>query len=262
MLSHANLLNSGFGSLSAGVVSPSPSFLHAAPMFHIADFACGVSVLVAGGKHVVLPGFDPVTTMVAVAAHRITDLGLIPIMLQILVDHPALADHDLSSLRSIMYGGSSISVRVLERTLALLPGVALVQAFGQTEAAPVLTWLGRAEHENPARRDLLASAGRAAMHTEVRVVDPVGREVPRGQVGEIVGRGGSVMLGYWNRPQETADALRDGWLYTGDIGRMDPDGYLFVLDRIKDMIVTAGRTSSAPRSSRRSPPTPPWRRAR
>ncbi len=240
VLSHANLLTSGLGCLAVGAVTRGPRFLHVAPMFHIADYSCTVAVTAAGGLHAVVPGFDPVAVMAAIAEHRITDLGLIPIMVQLIVDHPEFGRYDLTSLRSAMYGGSSISVPLLERTRKALPGVGLTQVFGQTESSPAITWLGPAEHEDERRPELLRSAGRAGLHNEVRIVDAEGQEVPRGTEGEIIAKGGNVMLGYWNRPEETAAALRDGWLHTGDVGRMDADGYLYVLDRIKDMIVTGG----------------------
>ena len=240
MLSHTNLLTSSYGALSAGIVTVRPRFLHVAPMFHIADYSCAVSVLVTGGVHVMLPGFEPVQTLTTVQRERITDLGLIPIMLQLLADHPQSNDYDLSSLKSVFYGGSSITPAALERVLARFPHVRLAQAFGQTEASPVLTWLNDDAHQDRTRPGLLASAGRAGMHTEVMVVDPAGAELPHGEQGEIVGRGGNIMLGYWNRPGETDTALRDGWLHTGDVGRMDDDGYLYVLDRLKDMILSGG----------------------
>jgi acyl-CoA synthetase (AMP-forming)/AMP-acid ligase II len=106
-----------------------------------------------------------------------------------------------------------------------------------TELAPVATLLTPADHDDPTLR---RSAGRAAPHTEVRIVDPDGQEVPRGDVGEVIVRGDNVMLGYWNRPEDTAEAVRDGWMHTGDGGRLDEHGYLFIVDRIKDMIITGG----------------------
>lgn len=157
-----------------------------------------------------------------------------------IVDHPDVANFDLTSLRSIMYGGSSITVALLDRARKALPSAGFVQAFGQTEASPTLTLLSRDDHDDASRPELLRSAGRAIGHTEVRIVDPEGNEVPRGEQGEIVGRGENVMLGYWNRPEETATALRNGWLHTGDAGRMDAQGYVYVLDRLKDMIITGG----------------------
>jgi acyl-CoA synthetase (AMP-forming)/AMP-acid ligase II len=158
-------------------------------------------------------------------------------MVQAIVDNPGLASYDLSSLRGIFYGGSSIPKPLLERASAALPQVAFAQAYGMTELAPIATLLGPEDH---ASEKLLPSAGRAALNCEVRIVDETGAEVPRGSVGEIVVRGGNVMLGYWNKPEATAAAIRGGWLHTGDGGRMDEDGYLFVVDRIKDMIVTGG----------------------
>jgi acyl-CoA synthetase (AMP-forming)/AMP-acid ligase II len=237
MLSHRNLAISGLRSHTA---RPGGRFLHVAPMFHIADYCCTVAVCGGGGTHVIVPTADPLGVLTAIQEHAITDLGLIPIIIQMLVDHPDRASYDLSSVRAVAYGGSSITVALLQRAKAAFPQAEFTQAFGQTEAAPFLTLLGPAEHNDESRPEMLRSAGRAIEHTEVRIVDPDGNECPRGVQGEIVGRGGNVMLGYWNRPAETAHALRDGWLHTGDAGVMDDDGYIFVLDRIKDMIVTGG----------------------
>ncbi len=240
MLSHRNLIANGLGGLAAHGFTLKPRFLHIAPMFHIADYSCNVAVNAAGGTHAVVPGVDPVAVMTAIQEHRITDLGLIPIILAMIVDHPDIGNYDLTSLRSIMYGGSSITVALLDRARKALPTTGFVQGFGQTEASPILTLLSRDDHDDTSRPELLRSAGRAIAHTEVRIVDPDGNEVPRGEQGEIVGRGENVMLGYWNRPEETAAALRDGWLHTGDAGRMDDQGYVYVLDRIKDMIIPGG----------------------
>ncbi|MGQ0630989.1 MAG: acyl-CoA synthetase [Sporichthyaceae bacterium] len=240
MLSHRNLIANGLGGLAAHGFTLKPRFLHIAPMFHIADYSCIVAVNLAGGLHAVVPGVDPIAVMTAIHEHKITDLGLIPIILSMIVDHPDIANYDLSSLSSIMYGGSSITVALLDRARKALPTASFVQAFGQTEASPTLTLLSREDHDDTSRPELLRSAGRAVAHTEVRIVDADGHEVPRGEQGEIVGRGENVMLGYWNRPEETAAALRDGWLHTGDAGRMDSDGYIYVLDRLKDMIITGG----------------------
>jgi acyl-CoA synthetase (AMP-forming)/AMP-acid ligase II len=118
-----------------------------------------------------------------------------------------------------------------------LPGASFTQAYGMTELSPVATLLSPADHE---RGGVLRSAGRAAPHAEIRVVDADGAEVPRGTVGEIIVRGGHVMRGYWNKPEETEAAVRDGWMHTGDGGYLDERGYLYVVDRLKDMIITGG----------------------
>ncbi|MEW6472015.1 MAG: long-chain-fatty-acid--CoA ligase [Actinomycetota bacterium] len=236
MLSHANLLTSSLGIAAAGVFTPGGVYLHAAPMFHLADLAAWSVHLLLGGTHVIVPAFEPRAVMAAIETHRVTDVLLIPTMIQMLVDHAALPDHDLSSLRRLAYGGSPISQAVLDRTMKALPGTDLVQAYGMTELAPLATILGPCDH-TPGR---LRSAGRAAPVTELRIVDGDDREVPPGTVGEIVVRGGQVMQGYWRRPEGTEAALRGGWMHTGDAAYMDDDGYVFIVDRVKDMIVSGG----------------------
>jgi acyl-CoA synthetase (AMP-forming)/AMP-acid ligase II len=175
--------------------------------------------------------------MKAIADHQVTDALLVPTMIQILVDDPNVGDSDLSSLVHLVYGASPISEAVLERARKVFPAAGFTQGYGMTELSPGATLLTPADHDNPA---LHRSAGRAAPHVEVRIVDPNDKEVARGEVGEIVVRGDNVMLGYWNRPEDTAAAVRDGWMHTGDGGRMDENGYVFIVDRIKDMIITGG----------------------
>lgn len=240
MLSHAAIMTSWLGAVASGHVFRSRQgsrCLHAAPMFHLAGLtAWGVTTLL-GGTHVVVPRFEPNAVLSAVESHQVTDIALVPTMVQAIVDYPGLAALDLSSLRAILYGGSPIPKPLLERAGAAMPQVAFTQAYGMTELAPVATLLGPEDH---AIAGLLQSAGRAAPNCEVCIVDEAGVEVPRGTIGEVIVRGGNVMLGYWNKPAETAEALRDGWMHTGDGGRMDEDGYVFIVDRIKDMIVTGG----------------------
>ena len=239
VLSHANLATSALGCAATGFwATPGGRFLHSAPMFHLADLCLWAAHSLGGSTHVIVPGFDPERVLQAVESHRVTDLFLVPTMIQMLIDHPRFGEHDLSSLRRFCYGASPISPQVLDRTLRLLPEVELAQAYGMTELSPVATLLGPDEHrgDTPQRY----SAGRAAPHSEIRVVDPDGRDLPTGEIGEIISRGGHVMLGYWNHPDATAEAVRDGWMHTGDAGHLDDEGYLFVVDRIKDMIVSGG----------------------
>lgn len=238
VLSHTNLLTSALGMLAAGDnLRPGGRLLHAAPMFHLADGAVWLERTVLGGTHVIVPSFTPGGVAAAIERHRVTDALLVPTMIQMLVDSPEARDADLSSLRTLVYGASPISAAVLDRATARLPGCGFTQAYGMTELSPVATLLRPADH---ADEGLRRSAGRAAPHAEVRVVDADDREVARGTVGEIVVRGGHVMQGYWNRPEETATALRGGWMHTGDAGWMDDAGYVSVVDRIKDMIITGG----------------------
>ncbi|GAA5165646.1 MULTISPECIES: long-chain-fatty-acid--CoA ligase [Amycolatopsis] len=238
MLSHDNLMVSALGVASSGhLFAPGMRYLHAAPMFHLADFVGWNAATTSGSTQVFVPAFDPAAVLSAIAAHGVTDVLLIPVMIQLLLDSPELDRHDVSSLRTIAYGGSPITQPVLERAMKAFPNASFTQAYGMTELGPVATLLGPDDHH---RADLLPSAGRAAPHAEVRIVDAEDREVPRGTVGEIVVKGGHVMLGYWNQPEQSAEALRGGWMHTGDGGYMDDAGYVYIVDRMKDMIVTGG----------------------
>jgi acyl-CoA synthetase (AMP-forming)/AMP-acid ligase II len=238
MLSHANLIVSAMGSCASGnFLVRGGRLLHAAPMFHLADLAAWNGRNLLGGAHVIVPMFTADGVIAAIEQHRPTDALLVPTMIQMLVDAPGIKEADTSSLQKVLYGASPISEALLERAARVLPEVSLTQAYGMTELSPVATMLTPEAHQDPVLR---RSAGRAAPHAEVRIVDDNDVEVPRGTVGEIVVRGGHVMLGYWNKPEETAAALVDGWMHTGDGGRMDDQGYIFVVDRIKDMIVSGG----------------------
>lgn len=237
MLSHTNFVVSGMGTAATGELLKADSILlHAAPMFHLADLAawCGLTIL--GGTHVMVPFFEPISVFKAMAEHQTTDVLLVPTMIQILVDHPESANYDLSSMERMLYGGSSISEGVLQRTKARFPGVRLTQAYGQTEAAPVITLLLPDDHEGESIR----SGGRAAPHCQVAILDLDGTETAIGEVGEICAKGAHIMQGYWNNPEQSAEALRGGWLHTGDLGYLDARGFVYVVDRLKDMIVTGG----------------------
>jgi acyl-CoA synthetase (AMP-forming)/AMP-acid ligase II len=238
MLSHTNLLTSALGMAATGeFMGPGGRLLHAAPMFHLADGAAWATQTALGGTHVMIPQFSPVAVATAIEEHRVTDVLLVPTMIQMLVDSPDTADADLSSLQRLYYGASPISEAVLDRAAKRLPTTAFTQAYGMTELSPGATLLTTADH---AVERLRRSAGRALPHAEVRIFDADDNEVPTGVPGEVVCRGANVMLGYWNRPEETAAALRGGWMHTGDGGYLDEQGYLFIVDRVKDMIVSGG----------------------
>jgi acyl-CoA synthetase (AMP-forming)/AMP-acid ligase II len=238
MLSHAGMLASSMGTETRSRLTvPGGRLLHTAPMFHLAALAAWTTQHVTGGTHVIVPAFEPVTVMKAVQEHRVNILLLVPLMLQALVDHPKVESHDLSSITGVSYGGAPISEALLTRSMKALPSAEFVQVYGMTELAPVAAVLTHEEHWP---EDRLRSAGRAAPHCEIRIVDAGDQEVPRGAIGEIVVRGENMMLGYWNKPGETDAALRGGWMHTGDGGYMDDDGYVYIVDRLKDMIITGG----------------------
>jgi len=242
MLSHRNLWASGMTLLAEGISPGDGVYLHAAPMFHLADFGISIPQHLAGNAHAIVPSFTPDGVLTCIESDRVTDVLLVPTMIQMLVDHPTMrARRDLSSLKRIVYGASSMSEAVLDRAMKALPGVEFFQAYGMTELSPVATINPSWYHTTEGRKaGKIRSGGRASFVTEVRIVDVDDVEVPRGTVGEVAVRGPNVMLGYWNKPELTAEALRGGWMHTGDGAYMDDDGFIFVVDRIKDMIKSGG----------------------
>lgn len=242
MLSHANLCWSGLAARAEGLAIADGTYLHAAPMFHLADMGAAMPHWLEGNTHSIIPSYNPEAVIQNIQSARVTHVLLVPTMVQRLVDHPSLPDaHKLTSLKMIVYGASPMPEAVLERALRALPGVDFVQAYGMTELSPVAT-INPAKYHTSAARALgkRRSAGRATFCTEVRVFDPSGVEVPRGIVGEVVVRGPTVMQGYWNQTQLTANTVRNGWMHTGDAAYMDDDGFLFIADRLKDMIISGG----------------------
>ncbi|KXF51340.1 fatty-acid--CoA ligase [Rhodococcus sp. SC4] len=242
MLTHTNLVTSALGALSSETgVTRDGRLLHSAPMFHSADFAAWTQQMLLGGTHVMLPSFDPDQVLATIEHCRVTDLALVPTLIQRLVDHPEIDRYDLSSVRTVLYGGSPIAPALLARTIRALPAVHLGQVYGMTELSTVATLLAPEDHSlDGPNTDRLRSAGRAAPHAQIRIVGSDGREVPTGYTGEILVRGSHSSPGYWNKPDETSATFRHGWVHTGDAGHLDERGYLFVDDRIKDMIVTGG----------------------
>jgi acyl-CoA synthetase (AMP-forming)/AMP-acid ligase II len=241
MLSHESLVANALSGVGAGLTNADARALLIAPMFHIAIGALIHANMLVGGVNIIEPMFTPLATLQAVQRHRVTQVMLVPTMIQLTVDHPDAGLYDLTTARAVLYGGSVISEAVLQRAMQRFPNADFIQAYGMTELSPCATYLSARDHRGESGKPgLLRSAGRASLTTEVKVVDADGHEVPRGQVGEVAVRGANVMLGYWNKPEQTAAALRHGWMHTGDGGYMDEDGYLFIVDRMKDMIVSGG----------------------
>ncbi|MFT5276564.1 MAG: acyl-CoA synthetase (AMP-forming)/AMP-acid ligase II [Glaciecola sp.] len=241
MLSHTNFYVGGVSNAHEINMAEGTVYLHAAPMFHIADLVWFAGVSFMAGTHVVVPMFTVDGTLAAIEKHRPNQILLVPVMLQMILQSDKLAQTDVSSLKQIAYGASPITQAVLIDAFARFPNVSFLQAFGQTELSPVATVLPEGYHvlEGP-KAGKLRSAGRATMVCEIRVVDEDMHEVARGDVGQIIVKGPTTMLGYWNNPEVTAETIRDGWVMTGDAGYMDEDGFIFLMDRVKDMIVSGG----------------------
>lgn len=241
MLTHTNMFSSALAVLTAGVTNADAVFLLAAPMFHVAAIAVVNSHSLVAGRFVFVPMFSPEGVCKAIAAHGATHTFLVPTMIQMLADSPSRGEYDLSSLKSVAYGASPIQESLLDRAMGALPGVDFMQVYGMTELGPLVSALSAWHHGAGRGAGKIRSAGRAVTTVEARIVDPAGAELPRGQVGEIALRGPGVMQGYWNKPEETKRVLSgDGWYRSGDGAYMDDEGFIFIVDRIKDMIVSGG----------------------
>ena len=240
MLSHENLISNAMNVVGMVGYDKSSVYLHAGPMFHLADAMAVFSVTMIGATHVFVPKFEVGACVAAMAAHRVSHTCLVPTMITMLVNHPGIEDLDLSALQQLQYGSSPMPEATLRRAVALWPDIRFLHGWGMTETSPIGTLLP-AELRRPAvAGDKLRSCGQGPLNGEVMIVDENDREVPRGTVGELVIRGPMVMLGYWNKPDETATALRGGWMHTGDAATMDDDGLVTIVDRLKDMIISGG----------------------
>ncbi|MGY1602431.1 long-chain-fatty-acid--CoA ligase [Geodermatophilus sp. SYSU D00815] len=238
VLTHRNLLLHAFSQVTHLGVDPGDRVgCPGAPLFHIAGLAGGLPPLLLGGTHVILRsgGFDPVATLDLIERERITNIFLVPAMWAAVVAVPDIAARDLSHLRRISWGAAPASTALLRTMIDTFPQAEVVTAFGQTECSPVTCFL---RGEDSVRK--IGSVGTPMLNVEVRVVDEQMDDVPRGQVGEIVYRSPMVMKEYWGKPEATAEAFAGGWFHSGDLVRQDEDGYFYVVDRKKDMIISGG----------------------
>ncbi|MFB7084798.1 class I adenylate-forming enzyme family protein [Streptomyces sp. NPDC056296] len=212
--------------------------LHSAPLCHGAQLCIMlIPGTLIGAKHIVLPGFDAATVLATLEAERVTMYFGVPTMFQFLLRRPDIGDRDLSAWRTGLFGAAPMPASTVEQLTELLPHVEFMQLCGQTEGGPGGIYLtGEQVRSRPD-----ASGRQPLPLTESRVVSLHGQDTLPGEVGELVLRGETVMKGYWNKPAETAEALRDGWLHTGDLARVDGDGFVTLVDRLKDLIITGGR---------------------
>jgi long-chain acyl-CoA synthetase len=235
MVTHANILadihnfNYWMRYTEGGV------YLHAAPIFHIADFPAMFAAPAFSACQFTLPKFNLQSFCETVEREHVTHTVLVPTMINLLTQFPNASKYDLSSLEVLAYGGSPMAPELIQRTRELLPHVRLVQVYGLSETG-FLTGLQDQEHTP----DLLLSCGRPCPGIDLQVTDESGRQIEPGKPGELVARGANIMRGYWHNPEETELAFRNDSFRTGDIGFQDAQGYFYILDRLKDMIVTGG----------------------
>jgi acyl-CoA synthetase (AMP-forming)/AMP-acid ligase II len=211
------------------------------PLYHNGGLWPTMSIVYRGGMNVLLPHFDLETMLKTIEEKKVTLLNLVPTMLLRMVSHPNLSAYNLESLRLIMYAGAPIPLEQLKKAMTILGPHRFYNSLGCTEASGNLISFPTTEHalEGPMARKL-GSVGKDAIGVEIAIVDEKGNEVPTGKTGEIIGRGDNITQGYWKMPEETAEVFKNGWLHTGDMGYRDEDGYIFVVDRKKDIIISGG----------------------
>lgn len=208
------------------------------PCFHIAGLRWGVMGLLPGAETVIMPEFDPVQVVHLISAHQVTKLMLVPAALQFVMQATRGMDPDFSSLRHIWYGASPIPLDLLKGAMNVFR-CEFVQTYGLTETAAQTTYLPPGDHD-PDGNERMKSAGKALPNIQIRIVDDHGNNLPPREIGEICVNSPANMIGYWNSPEATAKTIVDGWVHTGDAGYMDEDGYVYIHDRIKDMVVSGG----------------------
>jgi acyl-CoA synthetase (AMP-forming)/AMP-acid ligase II len=206
-------------------------------MFHAASMGAIVAAPTTGSRLVTVPFFDPGAVLDAIEKHGTNNTIMVPTMIAMTFAHPSYTPERMSALQKLTYGASPMPRPILDRLRREQPQLQLYQGYGMTESAALVSVLMPEDHE---REDKLASAGRPVAGTVVTIQDAEGNVLPAGEVGEVCVRGGQFMAEYWRRPEETAEAFRGGWYHSGDAGYLDADGYLFLVDRTKDMIVSGG----------------------
>ena len=241
MLTHASLLIGILQWANALGVTQRDRFLIVAPMFHLVGGLNAIATTMLGAQACVLARFDAPLALREIEAAKATKAALVPVMVDLIVEQLAHSSADVGSLRKISYGGAPMTEASLKRAMAALPHVGFYQVYGQTEGGPSISVLTPEDHVwSGARTGKLRSAGKPLPGTEVAILDARNGPLPPGATGEIGVRGLSVSPGYWNLPEETAKAKAGGWLHTGDVGYIDDEGFLFIVDRLKDMIITGG----------------------
>jgi len=245
MLSHRNVYIHALASIAELRLSDHDNWIHVAPLFHLADAWATFAITWVGGKHVVMSDFDPSLVFSTIQQERVTITNMIPTMLNILVNTPGVESYDFSTIRAILSGGAPIAPEVVKKIIETFK-CDYIQTYGMTETSPYLSMSILKENLaslSPEQQFVYkAKTGRPFMGVLLKVIREDGTEVTPNnrEVGEITVKGDIVTRGYWNRPEETADALKNGWLYTGDMAVIDNEGYVNIVDRKKDMIITGG----------------------
>lgn len=246
MLTHRNLYLHALYTAVALAGRDDEVHLYTVPLFHVNSWGAPHIVALTGARHVMIHKFDAKSVLELVSRERVTRLQVVPTMLVAMLNHPDFAKYDVSSVREVMMGGAPTNTALVAETERKMPGCRAMGGYGLTETSPVLTVARIKDHlkDDPPDVQLRrkATAGWTQGASEVRVVDPEGRDVkPDGsEVGEVVVRSDLVMAGYWKQAEETARVIRDDWFWTGDLATIDEEGYVLIVDRVKDMVLSGG----------------------
>jgi acyl-CoA synthetase (AMP-forming)/AMP-acid ligase II len=233
----AEMLNLYHAAIAVGL-GEDRIYLHQTPMFHAASMAAILGIPASGGVSVFVPLFKPDHVLEVIDRYKVNQTVMVPTMIAMLLNDPNFSRERVASLTTLTYGASPMPAALLQRVLQELPQVDLSQGYGMTESASVLTFLDENDHRRGG--EVAHSAGRPMWGVDLSIQDGEGHILPTGEQGEVCARAGNLMDFYWNRPKETEEAFRGGWYHSGDMGRLDREGYLYLVDRVKDMIVTGG----------------------
>jgi acyl-CoA synthetase (AMP-forming)/AMP-acid ligase II len=239
MITHKNIISNAINTIIEFQAGRDLVYLNILPLFHVAIFL-PINCVMVGGTNIFLPEFNPGVALALIEQEKVTFTGCAPAIVRFLVEYPEFSKYDLSSLRLVLYAAAPMPVPVITKAIHDLK-CDFVQVFGMTETSPVTHILIPEEHvlegpEHKVRR--LSSVGRPIINVRSKIVDEHGKECPIGVVGEIVDQGDTIMKGYYKMPEATAETIKDGWLYTGDMGYADEYGYVYLADRKKDMIIS------------------------
>lgn len=241
VLTHTNLVVNALNGVAGMGFTADTAYLHSGAMFHLADGASTFGVTMSGGRHAFVPRFEPIEVLQTIQMEKVTHAQFVPTMINMLVNHRQFSEFDIRTLSFILYGASPMPEGVLRKAIEMMPQVRMMHGYGMTEASPIVTLLDpRYTVLDGPFAGRLKSCGQAVLACEVKVVDAERKEVPAGTAGELAIRGANIMKGYWNKPAETAAVLADGWYYSGDGAYMDEEGFVFIVDRLKDMIISGG----------------------